>query len=67
MGVLSAPSLNELEKLKVTQFVRYFLKCYCTNTYACRRRLPVVMVRMKMAQTLDEANRFVRQGRIFHL
>ncbi len=30
----------------------------------CRRRLPVVMVRLRMAQKVEAAVRFVEQGRI---
>ncbi len=30
----------------------------------CRRRLPVVMVRLKMAETLKEAVTFVEQGHV---
>eukprot|EP00826_Nyctotherus_ovalis_P053516 TRINITY_DN6970_c0_g1_i8.p2 TRINITY_DN6970_c0_g1~~TRINITY_DN6970_c0_g1_i8.p2 ORF type:complete len:103 (+),score=21.94 TRINITY_DN6970_c0_g1_i8:73-381(+) len=30
----------------------------------CRRRLPVVMVRLKMAQTLKEAVTYIEQGHI---
>ena len=35
-----------------------------TASAFCRRRLPVVMVRMKMAQTLKEAITFIEQGHI---
>jgi len=30
----------------------------------CRRRLPVIMVKLKMAQSLKMATKFVEQGRI---
>jgi len=30
----------------------------------CRRRLPVVMVRVKMAETLKEAITFIEQGQV---
>jgi hypothetical protein len=42
--------LNHSEKITVSSF--------------CRRRLPVVMVRLKMAETLREAVTFVEQGHI---
>eukprot|EP00553_Chaetoceros_curvisetus_P003186 CAMPEP_0204617554 /NCGR_PEP_ID=MMETSP0717-20131115/4500_1 /ASSEMBLY_ACC=CAM_ASM_000666 /TAXON_ID=230516 /ORGANISM="Chaetoceros curvisetus" /LENGTH=109 /DNA_ID=CAMNT_0051631115 /DNA_START=83 /DNA_END=412 /DNA_ORIENTATION=+ len=35
-----------------------------TTSALCRRRLPVVMVRMKMAQTLRTAVTFVEQGHV---
>ena len=35
-----------------------------TASALCRRRLPVVLVRLKMAETLKEAVTFVEQGRI---
>mgnify|MGYP003975865037 CR=1 FL=1 len=51
MGVLkSTSSLVPLETLSVSSF--------------CRRRLPVVMVRLKMSENLSEASRFIEQGHI---
>ncbi|KAL7753058.1 U3 small nucleolar ribonucleoprotein imp3 [Sorochytrium milnesiophthora] len=51
MGVLSKKSsLSECEKLSVSAF--------------CRRRLPIIMVRMKMAETVREAVTFVEQGHV---
>lgn len=35
-----------------------------TTSSICRRRLPVVMVRMKMAQTMKAAITFVEQGQV---
>jgi U3 small nucleolar ribonucleoprotein protein IMP3 len=35
-----------------------------TASAFCRRRLPVVMVRLKMAETLREAVTFVEQGHV---
>jgi Ribosomal protein S4 and related proteins len=35
-----------------------------TTSSLCRRRLPVVMVRMKMAQTMKAAVTFVEQGQV---
>ena len=34
-----------------------------TASAFCRRRLPIVMVRLKMAETAKEAVQFVEQGR----
>jgi len=51
MGVLTTKkSLVQTEKLSTASF--------------CRRRLSVVMVRMKMAETLKEACTFVEQGHV---
>lgn len=51
MGVIeSTSSLSAIEKLSVSSF--------------CRRRLPVVMVRLKMSETLKEAITFVEQGQV---
>lgn len=39
----------------------------CDNVSAssfCRRRLPVVMVRSKMAQTIKDAVKFIEQGHV---
>lgn len=43
-------SLTAVEKLTVSSF--------------CRRRLPVVMVRLKMSETLKEATTFIEQGHV---
>lgn len=52
MGVIpTEKNLILCEKLAVSAF--------------CRRRLPVVMVRLRMAQTLREAVTYIEQGRIF--
>ncbi len=52
MGVITTKkSLVQLEKLSTASF--------------CRRRLSVVMVRLKMAQTLREAVTFIEQVRPF--
>jgi U3 small nucleolar ribonucleoprotein protein IMP3 len=51
MGVISTKkSLVQLEKLSTASF--------------CRRRLAVVMVRLKMAETLREAVTFIEQGHV---
>lgn len=51
MGIVnSTGSLTTIENLTVSSF--------------CRRRLPVVMVRLKMSQNLKEATKFIEQGHI---
>lgn len=51
MGVITTKkSLVQLEKLSTASF--------------CRRRLSVVMVRLKMAETLKEAVTFIEQGHV---
>ena len=51
MGIINnTASLTSIEKLSVSSF--------------CRRRLPVVMVRLKMAETLKEATTFIEHGHI---
>eukprot|EP01041_Mallomonas_annulata_P006609 gene6609-13382_t len=51
MGIVTTKSsLSAIEKLTVSAF--------------CRRRLPVVMVRLKMSETLKEATTFIEQGHI---
>lgn len=51
MGILkSTSSLVAVETLTVSSF--------------CRRRLPVVMVRLKMSENLQEACRFIEQGHV---
>jgi U3 small nucleolar ribonucleoprotein protein IMP3 len=51
MGIInSTSSLSTVEKLTVSAF--------------CRRRLPVVMVRLKMSETLKEATTFIEQGHV---
>jgi U3 small nucleolar ribonucleoprotein protein IMP3 len=51
MGIVnSTSSLSAIEKLTVSSF--------------CRRRLPIVMVRLKMSETLKEATTFIEQGHI---
>jgi U3 small nucleolar ribonucleoprotein protein IMP3 len=51
MGIVSkTSSLSSIEKLAVSAF--------------CRRRLPVVMVRLKMSENLKEATTFIEQGHI---
>ncbi len=51
MGLISSKKLSDCEKITVSSF--------------CRRRLPVVLVRLKFAETLKEAVTFVEQGRKF--
>ncbi|KAL2911153.1 U3 small nucleolar ribonucleoprotein imp3 [Polyrhizophydium stewartii] len=51
MGLITAAkSLSQCEKMTVSAF--------------CRRRLPVVMVRLKMAETVKQAVIYVEQGHI---
>ena len=51
MGVINKEtSLTSIEKLSASSF--------------CRRRLPVVMVRVKMAETLKEATTLIEQGHV---
>ncbi|KAJ3339277.1 Small subunit (SSU) processome component [Kappamyces sp. JEL0680] len=51
MGILSTKkSLSQCEKVTVSAF--------------CRRRLPVVMVRLKMAESVKMATQYVEQGHI---
>ncbi len=52
MGLVAVmgASLSKAEKISVSAF--------------CRRRLPVVMVRLKMAESLKEATTFIEQGHI---
>jgi U3 small nucleolar ribonucleoprotein protein IMP3 len=51
MGIINnTTSLTSIEKLTVSSF--------------CRRRLPVVMVRCKMSETLKEATTFIEQGHV---
>ncbi len=51
MGIINTKSsLSQCEKVTVSAF--------------CRRRLPVVMVRLKMAETLQSAVTYVEQGHI---
>eukprot|EP01036_Dinobryon_divergens_P031902 gene31902-41392_t len=51
MGIINkTSSLSAIEKLAVSSF--------------CRRRLPVVMMRLKMSETLKEATTFIEQGHV---
>ena len=52
MGVfgIKDPNVSDLEKLSVAAF--------------CRRRLPVVMARLRMAPTVPDASKFVEQGHV---
>ncbi len=51
MGVIkNTSSLAAIEKLTVSSF--------------CRRRLPVVMVRLKLSENLKEATTFIEQGHV---
>jgi U3 small nucleolar ribonucleoprotein protein IMP3 len=40
---------------------------HLTVSCLCRRRLPIIMVRLKMAETVREAVTFVEQGRKFKI
>ena len=51
MGIIRDTSnLTAIEHLSVSSF--------------CRRRLPVLMVRLKMSETLKEATTFIQQGQV---
>jgi U3 small nucleolar ribonucleoprotein protein IMP3 len=51
MGLIpSNKNLSECEKITVSSF--------------CRRRLPVLMVRLKMSETIKEAITFIEQGHV---
>lgn len=51
MGIITAKKqFSSIEKLNVSAF--------------CRRRLPIVMCRLKMAETVKEAVTFVEQGHV---
>lgn len=51
MGVITTKkSLEQLDSLSTASF--------------CRRRLPIVMVRLKMSETVKEAATFVEQGHV---
>lgn len=51
MGVITTKkSLEQLDSLSTASF--------------CRRRLPIVMVRLKMSETVKEAVTFVEQGHV---
>lgn len=50
LGLISKQSLLNCEKITASAF--------------CRRRLPVIMFRMRMAETLKEAVTFVEQGHV---
>lgn len=52
MGLIDVKkSLVQVEKMSASKF--------------CRRRLPVVMNRLRMSQNLQEATKFIEQGRFF--
>lgn len=57
--------LNKLYDMGLIQSKKSLLKANeITVSSFCRRRLPVVMVRVKMAETLKEAVTFIEQGHI---
>ena len=57
--------LNKLYELGIIPATRSLELCEkITVSSFCRRRLPVVMVRLRMAQTLKEAITFIEQGSI---
>lgn len=39
---------------------------FSVTIYFCRRRLPVIMVKLRMAQHIGDAAKFVEQGRILN-
>ena len=51
--------------IKLFQTVVFFICCKFQFTFVHRRRLPVVMVRSLMAETLKAAVTFIEQGNIF--
>ena len=57
--------LNKLYDMGVIQTKKSLLKAEKVTVSAfCRRRLPVVMVRVKMAQSLKEAITYIEQGHV---
>ncbi|KAJ3353590.1 hypothetical protein HDU83_006668 [Entophlyctis luteolus] len=74
MGIVTAKkSLSQLDKVTVSSFCRSstrppqkhsFLKIDKCAQLLFRRRLPIVMVRLKMAETVKAAVTFVEQGHI---
>ena len=61
MGLLSDErSLAAVEKITASSFCRLSIVSFVIG----RRRLPVVMVRLKMAQTITEADTLVRHVHI---
>ncbi|KAI9297830.1 hypothetical protein K502DRAFT_323099 [Neoconidiobolus thromboides FSU 785] len=48
--ITSKSSISVLDKITVSAF--------------CRRRLPVIMCRLKMSETVKEATRFIEQGHV---
>ena len=57
MGVLNKEkSLAGIEKLTASSFCRYYFVVQSIR----RRRLPVVLVRLGMANTLEQADTFVK-------
>jgi U3 small nucleolar ribonucleoprotein protein IMP3 len=71
MGLIPAMStLQEVEKVTVSAFARFVQirsTVYASFTdpffFSGRRRLPVVLVKLKMAETLKEAITYIEQGR----
>lgn len=63
---ISKSLLNKLHLLGLLPVVRDLGQCEKLTVSAfCRRRLPVVMMRLKMAESIKEATLFVEQGRMF--
>lgn len=57
--------LEKLYNMGLIQTKKSLLKAEEVNVSSfCRRRLPVVMVRVKMAETIKEAHTFVEQGHV---
>ncbi|GAB9473809.1 hypothetical protein Gpo141_00010955 [Globisporangium polare] len=57
--------LEKLYNMGLIQTKKSLLKAEEVNVSSlCRRRLPVVMVRVKMAETIKEAVTFVEQGHV---
>lgn len=57
--------LEKLQRLGVINTTKSLQKCEEVTTSAfCRRRLPVICVKLKMAETLQAAITYIEQGQI---
>ena len=59
--------LSQCEKVTVSSFCRYRREVIVSPCYLLvvsrRRRLPVMMMKLKMSETMKEATTFIEQGR----
>ena len=58
--------LSQCEKVTVSSFCRYSRNVSVSPCYlwvSRRRRLPVMMMKLKMSETMKEATTFIEQGR----